>query len=179
MRHTFWLWLLLLTACHNKSTKPNILNVDPIVAKDWNMRGSMSFSDGTDGGSGSIKWSEKNGQVHAIFKAPLFHGSWELDENVGEIKNSKGRLWVGSDMSALMEQQLGWEVPWMALKQSIKGVSGNVLIKSGKNSLSFTRKGWLIEWKNLKLVNGLWLPHKVFLKKAPFSVKVSVKSWSW
>ena len=178
MRLLFWLGLMFLSACHNQNLKPHSLIVDSIVSNDWKLSGKMSLSDGQDGGSGSISWSESEGKVLAIFKAPLGQGSWQLDERKGEIKNSKGQSWSGFDMSLLLRQQLGWEVPWVALKQSVKGISVDQPVVTGTYSRSFVREGWQIEWKNIKEVDGLWLPHKIFLKKAPYSVKISVKSWS-
>ncbi len=117
--------------------------------------------------------------MFAIFKAPLGQGSWQLDEADGEIKNNKGQSWSGYDMSMLLGQQLGWQVPWTALKESIKGISIKEPSVTGNYSQQFMREGWQIEWKNIKQVKGVWLPHKIFLQKAPYSVKISVKSWSW
>ena len=178
-------WLLLclsLAACQNRQIKPQTtpLSVQPLKEKVWSMSGKMSVSDGQEGGSGSLKWSESNNQVHAIFKAPLGQGSWELDESLGLISDSKGQSWKGSDMSALISQQVGWPVPWNALKHSLKGWQmGEPLTSNDGQTLQFIKAGWLVEWKQIKSVNGQMLPHKIYIKKKPYSIKISVKKWQW
>lgn len=180
MRHAYWfLVLLLLSACHLQNTKPSILKVTPIPSYLWQMSGKMSFSDGHDGGSGRITWKEQDGKVLAKFSAPLGQGSWWLDEQLGRIRNNKGQSWSGEDMGELLSHQLGWEVPWDALKQSIKGVAIHKFNTIGEDELSFEKQGWQIQWKKIKFVNGLQLPHRIFLTRGSYSVKISIKTWSW
>ncbi len=179
------LWIgftcLLLTACHHKNHRVNESpKVQPVYYQQWQLAGKMSFSDGQDGGSGRLIWQEKNGFVQATFKAPLGQGSWQLNELNASITDSNGQVSSGIDMSALLAEQLGWEVPWQALKYSIKGVpigkSESIKVNGDQN---FTFEGWTIEWKNIKQVQGHWLPHKIFLKKPPFAVKVAIRTWKW
>ncbi|WP_154224608.1 outer membrane lipoprotein LolB [Marinicella rhabdoformis] len=178
MRQTIWLLLLLLlSACHKQNTKPTTFQVNPISSQNWQMSGKMSFSDGNEGGSGRIKWKEVDGNIIAKFTAPLGQGSWDLDERLGLIQNNKGQSWSGSNMGKLLKEQLGWEVPWIALKQSIKGLDVvNKQTKSG-DSLVFYKQGWKVEWKKIKKVNGFMLPHKIYLLNEPYSVKIAVKTW--
>lgn len=180
MRQSIWVFLLLsLAACQHRNIRtPTVIIPQAITENHWLLSGKILITDGRDGGSGALTWSESNGLVHAKFKAPLGQGAWELDEQQGFLKNDKGQSWTGDDMAVLLEQQLGWEIPWLALKQSIKGHHmGKQLVKTSEGSYTFEYEGWLIEWKKIKPVIGAVLPHKIYIKKAPYAIKISVKKW--
>jgi len=178
---------LLLVACqHPKQIKPdntqrNLFELDKQV--DWSFTGKMSFSDGNEGGSGRVNWRSLNDLVTADLKAPLAQGSWSLSESQtgGKISSSKSEDKFGPSMGLLISQEVGWQVPWQQLKRWITVRPLNInkaeVIDLNKQKMVIKENGWVIEYSRFEELENKSLPHKIIARKAPYSIKLFIKSW--
>lgn len=178
----------MLSACQKNTTlKPT----EPLslVALDnqpiYHFNGKMSFSDGQDGGSGRVTWQSADGLIDASLKAPLGSQSWQLIEAVGSatlIANG-GEVLQSADAGWLISEQLGWSVPWMALKdwvmaQPHHGPSAKIQWLAD-DELIIEEQGWRIEYSKFKAYVGGSLPHKMVARKGEYAIKLAVRDWQW
>ncbi|WP_255590462.1 lipoprotein insertase outer membrane protein LolB [Marinicella meishanensis] len=178
---------ILLTACQ-KSTqiKPTVavdlLSLDHHSAYQFN--GKMSFSDGQDGGTGRVTWQSNQGLIDASLKAPLGSQSWQLIESVqGATLIANGGDQLHSvDAGWLISQQLGWQVPWQALKHWVVAQPHQTQaarVQWQGDALTIEEAGWRIEYSKFKPYPGGSLPHKMVARKGEYAIKLAVRNWQW
>ncbi len=180
---------LLLQACHHRTTTKPInskqLN-DLTEVGSYQFKGTMSFSDGQEGGSGRIQWQNKDGLISARLKAPLGVKSWRISEQIsGAELVANGAVVYADTAQTLISSQLGWQVPWQQLKSWVIGQPHNkshVQIIWQADGFTLSEGGWQIEYSRLKpyqSTSTLQLPHKMVARKDNFSIKLSIKQWTW
>lgn len=184
--------LLFLQSCQQAAQiKPGYSDgtlplLDLSAHDSYQFNGKMSFSDGEDGGSGRISWENTKGLISTELKAPLGSKSWlikEFDNNAELISN--GVTTQAHSAQSLISNQLGWQVPWQQLKSWVVGKPHNMNqanIKWLTDGFEIIEDGWRIEYSRLKEEGdkpGQYLPYKMVARKAPYSIKLSVKQWSW
>ena len=184
----FILSVLLLQACHQPSLKSSapIQLIGLAEINSYQFKGKMSFSDGQDGGSGSVDWQNSSGYISARLKGPLGSNSWQILESkiVAELVTDDMRI-VADSATELISNQLGWEVPWEQLKSWVIGQPYNkrkALINWKENGFSLLEDGWQIEYSRMKTYEGNsthHLPHKMIARKGPYAIKLSIKKWTW
>ncbi len=182
--------ILLLQACqHLRSTKRTIVPyqmIDLNTVDSYEFNGKMSFSDGNDGGSGTIQWRNNQGLISARLKGPLGSKSWTISEleHGAELVRNEGTLYAES-AKELISNELGWEVPWERLKSWIFGQAFNKAasqISWEEGGYTLVENGWYIKYSRVKAYpndSSSKLPHKMIARKGNYSIKLSLKSWIW
>ena len=181
--------VLLLQACHHQSTlkpiNPNRL-VDLTEVGNFQFSGSMSFSDDQDGGSGRFQWENKSGLISVQLKAPMGIKSWRIiEQTVGAELITKGSVVYADNAQTLISNQLGWQVPWQQLKSWVIGQPYNKShgqIFWHSEGFTLSEDGWQIEYSRLKPypdTSSQQLPHKMVARKDTYSIKLSIKQWTW
>jgi len=154
-------------------------------ASDWTIEGKIAFSDGRDGGSGKFNWHSTDGVVQAVLRAPLGQGSWRLHEDA----NGAARLYSGKedfiaadDAEILVSQQIGWRVPWRALKAWLRVMPYQRNLASQvpeDDKLVIYEQGGRIEYKKWSDASGRLLPSRITARKDPYSIKLSIRKWGF
>lgn len=172
-------FLLALSACSLPKKSAQQQQIDPIPFLNWSLFGKIAFNNGQQGGSGRINWQSENGLIKAEFKAPLGQGNLKLDEQQGQISDAQTTV-QGTDMGILLSRQIGWQVPWQQLKNWINGQFNNqsdILVRQTKQGIELKQQGWTIHYRKIKSVQGLMLPHQIFIRKGDKSIKLSIRNW--
>ena len=173
-------FLLTLSSCGNKKKNAPINDWNKL--KSWSFKGKMAINDGSNNGSGRVKWLVSNNSIQAQFKAPLGQGSWTITENKN---NAKLVSTINGESNAefaqeLISYELGWHFPWDSLQFWLRGHQNNETIqKINQPKTTFTDEGWQItytKWTQTPL--GL-LPKKIKASKPPYSVKLIIYSWDF
>ena len=186
---TLIIGLSLLQACHQpthvKPITPNQM-IDLSEVTNYQFKGKMSFSDGQDGGSGSIQWQNSGGLISARLKAPLGSKSWHLSEQkFGAELITNGTTLIADSAQTLISEQLGWQVPWQQLKSWVLGRPHNInqgRITWQTDGFIIYEGGWQIEYSRLKSYPNILskqLPHKMVARKNNYSIKLSINQWVW
>ncbi len=181
--------IFLLQACQHqtmiKPINPERL-IDMTEFSSYQFNGKMSFSDGQDGGSGRIQWQNKDGLISARLKAPLGTKSWRISEQIiGAELVTNGAVVYADTAQTLISNQLGWQVPWQQLKSWVIGQPYNKShgqIFWQADGFTVSEGGWQIEYSRLKpypSTSSQQLPHKMVARKDNYSIKLSVKQWTW
>jgi len=157
---------------------------DIASAGSFRMTGKMSFSDGQEGGSGQVEWQQNGDALTLILKAPLSKRSWTLTESTqgAKLVSSRGDEVYADSASRLISNEVGWPVPWDALKLWLVGKmteEGQSYIEPEKQTVMTQDLGWEIKYSNMKEYNSEYLPHKIIARKGDYSIKLSVKVWQW
>jgi len=177
--------VLTLAACQRGNVRPTNTGVYQNLSDvtDWSLQGKIAFSDGKDGGSGKFQWRFIEGDITADLKAPLGQGSWRLHES----PNGEARLYSGKDdyvedynAEILVSRQIGWRVPWGALKSWLRvqpHQPSEARTEKVGDKLIIYEQGWRIEYKKWTHASGRLLPARITARKEPYSIKLSIRDW--
>jgi outer membrane lipoprotein LolB len=187
MRTLTWLMAIcLLASCAQK--RPDVNHADlwppPADGQSFSLTGKMSFSDGDQGGSGQVEWQNKGSTVSVTLKAPLSKRSWQLTEypDHATLRYHDGSMDYAEQTDSLLDAQMGWDVPWEALKLWVRGE--HTLTGSKQNTEDdewvINDQGWRIVYSRFKTTPaGQRFPSRIFARKDPYSIKLVIRQWLW
>ena len=89
----------------------------------WSLVGRLAVSDGRDGGSGRIEWTQDGDDFEIRLSAPVSRQSWRLSRQHGlvTLEGVEGGPIVGADPQRLLWEATGWLVPVDALAAWVRG----------------------------------------------------------
>lgn len=154
-------------------------------ADHWTLQGRLGVSDGHDGGSGSLTWTQDGDRYDFVLRGPALSGvSFHLSGGPqgAVLDGVHGGPLRGPDAEALMRRALGWDVPLRDLRAWVLGLradSGPAVLRFGENRLpSLLRQdGWVVDYRAWDTSRQPPLPSTVFAAKPPYKVRLSVESW--
>jgi outer membrane lipoprotein LolB len=175
---------LLASCVKNQQVKPNgvVDMMDLSQFDSYQFNGKMSFSDGQEGGSGQVEWDLDQLQIKLVLKAPLSKKSWELIEfdEGAQLTMSDGDVLFGYSAQSLISKELGWEVPWDALKLWVIGKrSTHGKVHYTDDGMQFLDRGWAINYSQLKPYGNKFLPYRITARKGSYAIKILIKHWQW
>ncbi len=155
----------------------------------WAMSGRVALSNGKDGGSGRIEWSQGAGRTGVTLSAPVTRQSWTLtaDADGVVLDGIPGGPLRGDDAGQLLRQSTGWEIPVVALGCWLRGapadtdamgVAGSVF-GIDQRLLRIEQGGWVIVYSHwqLDLASGVELPARISAEQASNRVRLVVDRW--
>lgn len=193
LRYLMLALLLLLTACVAPvRMKSDARLLDAQRAREqvlapvdrWVLQGRLGVSNGSDGGSGSFRWSQEGDHYEFVLRAPVTGKSFRLsgDSNGALMEGLDGGPLRGRDAESLMHRALGWDVPLRELRAWVLGLRGD----SGPAELSFgadrlpallLQDGWSVDYREWDISRQPPLPKKLYATKPPYKVKLVIESW--
>ena len=156
----------------------------------WVLQGRLGVSDGHDGGSGSLRWSQDGERYEFVLRGPAISGAnFRLsgDAHGAMLEGVKGGPLRGPDAEALMRKALGWEVPLRDLRAWVLGLRAD----SGPAELSFgdpgsadsglpsllLQDGWSVDYRAWDTTRQPPMPSKVYAARPPYKVRLSIDSF--
>lgn len=184
---------LLLTACVapvRMKGNPRLLDAQrareqTLASVDhWVLQGRLGVSNGSDGGSGSFRWSQNGDHYEFVLRAPVTGKSFRLsgDANGALMEGLDGGPLRGRDAESLMHRALGWDVPLRELRAWVLGLRAD----GGPAELSFgadhlpsllLQDGWSVDYREWDTSRQPPLPKKLYATKPPYKVKLVIESW--
>lgn len=150
----------------------------------WTLSGHLAVSDGRDGGSGSLAWTQDGERYDFELRAPITGKSFRLSggPDGALLQGLDGGPLHGADAEALMRKALGWEVPLRELRAWVLGLRAEgspADVSFGEHGLpSLLRQGeWTVDYRAWNLQSQPPLPRKVFASRPPYKVKLSIDSF--
>lgn len=176
--------LVLLVGCQSlpQSKYDRCSQFDQVNLTDFELSGKLALSDGQEGGSGRFTWRQKGSMVLAQFKAPMGQGDWlieETDHGASLIFNNEPP-YLAQHAETLIEEVVGWSVPWQALKEwlIVRPVDKNQAdIKQTHSTKTITEQGWTIVYDRFKKYPDGCLPHRIMASNPPYSIRLVVRTW--
>ena len=150
----------------------------------WTLEGHLAVSDGHDGGSGSLRWTQDGDRYDFELRAPITGKSFRLSGGPGGalLEGIDGGPLRGPDAEALMRKALGWEVPLDDLRAWVLGLraaGSPAELHFGEQQLPslLAQDGWAVDYRAWDLAHQPPLPQKVFASRPPYKVKLSIDSF--
>ncbi|MFC3194570.1 lipoprotein insertase outer membrane protein LolB [Marinicella sediminis] len=177
---------LMLVACvNNPKIHTGTKNWQPLAAgTSFVLTGKMAFSDGDQGGSGQLEWVQKQDSLQVTLKAPLSKRSWQLTEqsDYSMIRQDDGQTSYADNTDELVDAQLGWDVPWQALRQWVRGehTANGSRSTDEQGDVMINDQGWQIVYTRFKATpDGQSYPSRITARNGSHSIKLVIKSWQW
>lgn len=151
---------------------------------DWSLEGRLAINDSRDGGSGQLRWQQRDGSSRMDFRGALGRGAWRLqaDPAGAELEFADGRLHRAESVDALVRAEVGWPVPVESLAWWIRGLAApgpvqqRVLDEQGR--LSELRQGdWNIEFGRYGSVGDVSMPMRITARQDERTVKLAIRKW--
>jgi len=150
----------------------------------WTLEGHLAVSDGHDGGSGSLRWTQDGDRYDFELRAPITGKSFRLSGGPGGalLEGIEGGPLRGPDAEALMRKALGWEVPLDDLRAWVLGLraaGSPAELHFGEQQLPslLAQDGWAVDYRAWDVAHQPPLPQKVFASRPPYKVKLSIDSF--
>jgi outer membrane lipoprotein LolB len=152
--------------------------------EEWVLDGRLAINDGADGGSGQWRWHHGEAFSRMDFHGALGRGAWRLDVDAGgaELNFADGRTRRAESVDALVQAEVGWQVPIESLAWWVRGLAapGGIekreLDRQGRLS-ELTQQGWTIEYARYTAVGEEYLPMRMTARREDRTVKVAVRKW--
>ena len=155
----------------------------------WAMSGRVALSNGKDGGSGRIEWTQGAGRTQVTLSAPVTRQSWTLTVDADGVALNgvpNGPL-RGMDAGQLLRESTGWEIPVEALGCWLRGAPadagrlGAAKATYGRDQhlLRLEQGDWVIDYTNWQLdpASGVDLPTRINAEQAANRVRLVVDRW--
>jgi outer membrane lipoprotein LolB len=150
----------------------------------WTLQGRLGVSDGRNGGSGDLSWTQDGERYDFVLRAPVTGKSFRLSGGPqgALLEGLDGGPLRGADAEALMRKALGWELPLGDLRAWVLGLRAD----SGPAELSFgadrlpallQQDGWAVDYREWDSTHQPPLPRKVYAAKPPYKVRLSIESF--
>ena len=93
------------------------LEAGDCTAPGWTMAGRVALSNGKQGGSGRIEWTQGAGNLRLQLSAPVTRQSWvlEVDAAGATLQGVAGGPRQDADAARLLRDATGWDIPVAAL----------------------------------------------------------------
>jgi outer membrane lipoprotein LolB len=166
---------------------------DPFVAQaareqalrgeaQWSLRGKIAVTDGRDGGSGRIDWTQRGEDFVIEIRAPVSRRTWRLtrSEAGAQLEGLEDGVRHGADAEQLLHDAVGWSVPIADLVAWARGARGEgdakIEFDADQRPARLEQHGWTVEYR-------AWddrepaLPTKVFAAQGQRRVRLVVEQW--
>jgi outer membrane lipoprotein LolB len=192
--------LLLLAACAARqprealppvATAPAVHQAERAATlagrPDWSLQGRVALSNGRDGGSGRLDWTQAGETYTVSLSAPITRQSWRLagGPDGATLEGLEGGPRSGADPAELLRQATRWEIPVEALGDWVRGLPADEAVH-GPAQLDFgadgrlariAQDGWTIGYASWAAVDGVELPVRLDARRGEASVRLVVDAW--
>ena len=153
------------------------------------LTGRVALSNGKQGGSGQLEWTQGAGSLHLLLSAPITRQQWILDVDAAGATLqgvSNGPL-HGSDAAGLLRDATGCDVPvaalgcWMRAVAAAPARFGAAEIAYGADLLPMriAQQGWVIDYRDWKRdpFSGLPMPTRINAQRGDSRIRLIVDRW--
>ncbi|MCW8996374.1 MAG: lipoprotein insertase outer membrane protein LolB [Psychromonas sp.] len=154
--------------------------------KNWSFSGKLAFITPQERHSLNIHWRQSGNNFHITLTT--FLGTSVLDLNKTpsgtKITDNNGNLYFAEDTESLIKQLSGLVIPVEALQQWVKGNPSEASYQLNKDNqvvslsaVASENASWSVNYSDYKSQQGIYLPHKLQLKKSDLRLKFAISRW--
>ena len=159
------------------------------VAPGWTLAGRVALSNGKDGGSGRIEWSQSAGAVRIELTAPVTRQGWalEIDADGATLHGVPNGPLHGRDANALLRNNTGWDIPvaglgcWVRGAWASEAVFGQARVgyAADERVQRIEQAGWVIDYADWRPdpASGVDLPARITALRSMDRVRLVVDRW--
>ncbi|WP_191485721.1 lipoprotein insertase outer membrane protein LolB [Pseudomonas sp. FEN] len=150
----------------------------------WQINGKVGIRAPKDSGSGTLFWLQRQDYYDIRLSGPLGRGAARLTGRPGQVTlevANQGR-YAATSPEALLQEQLGWELPVSHLVWWIRGLpapdsKSRLNLDNDSRLATLEQDGWQVEYLSYSQQNGYWLPERVKLHGRDLDVTLVIKDW--
>lgn len=158
-------------------------------APAWSMAGRVALSNGKDGGSGQLEWTQGAGAVRMTLSAPITRQNWVLDVDAGgaTLQGVPGGPVHAMDATALLREATGWDIPVGALGCWLRGAAAGsagsdaprIVYGGDLLPVRIEQGGWSIDYGGWQAdaASGLPMPSRINAQRGADRVRLVVDRW--
>ena len=176
-----WYWLLVLASLLSACGLPKRVAIEEFNAQHWSLSAKMALRYDQQRLSATLKWQHSPTQQQVYLLDPLGRIIAELTQTQTQatLTLEDGQRVHAQDLTQLMQQQLGWALPFDSLSYWARGKpapdpEANIKVQQGVASQTFTQHGWSIETFR---PDSESLPNKLVLQHPQLSLKLVRIQW--
>ena len=187
---------LVLIGCASAPRRPAAGQDDLLLAQvareaelaqrtNWRLSGRIAVSDGRDGGSGQIAWTQRGERYEIALNAPVTRRSWRLvgEPGYARLEGLDGGPFIGDSAEALLQEHRAWVIPLRDLAAWVRGIRapGAAAIRFAASGLpeQMAQGGWTIDYRNFDQGLDPAMPSRVFAAQGARRVRLQVSDWSF
>lgn len=153
----------------------------------WSLTGRLGVSQGDEGGSGRLDWSQAGNESRLAFRGTLGQGAWRLEvsPDVARLELKDGTVREARRVEDLVFDQTGWVAPVTALAWWVRGLAwpggpapeARELNEDGTLA-NLVQDGWTVAWTRYQ--DGpeeQRLPSRLQLSRADISIRLAISRW--
>ncbi|HRP73465.1 MAG TPA: lipoprotein insertase outer membrane protein LolB [Luteimonas sp.] len=191
--------VLLLAGCVTQPTRApapldpeqaRLADLQRAAIADWQLSGRVAISNGRQGGSGRLDWTQQGERYVLALSAPVTRQGWRLTGDAGSarLEGIEGGPRESRDVEDLLYATTGWDIPVRAMVDWVRGVAapreaqGPARVEYGAGSLpaSIDQAGWRIEY-------GDWyeagagqpaMPKRIEARRGEARVRLAIDGWT-
>ncbi len=179
---------ILVAACSAPMRRPPLSQAQIAqlsALETWRFSGRLSLSDGEQGGSGRLDWSQAPVRSELKFIGTLGQGSWRLSvqPTVARLELSATEVYTAPTVDRLLVQAIGWDIPVTALAWWIKGLpdpaySFEASQGDADRLETLQQLGWAIDYQDFMQVSEeLILPRRIVARRGQEQLKLLIRRW--
>lgn len=185
--------ILLLTSCATPPKPTVSLNssshqLSLKQQEHWSIKGKLGFKSPDKKQSANFRWQQTQQQYQLNLTSIIGTSLLKMqgNEEVATLV-ADDETYQDSDPSHLIWRVTGWQIPVEKMRFWIKGQHQNndLVVTSEQGWVSQLQpicnncKNWLINYDNYKLIDNIWLPHKVVLRNKTNNSQLLVRINAW
>jgi outer membrane lipoprotein LolB len=154
----------------------------------WSIKGKLGFKSPDKKQSANFRWQQTQQQYQLNLTSIIGTSLLKMqgNEEVATLV-ADDETYQDSDPSHLIWRVTGWQIPVEKMRFWIKGQHQNndLVVTSEQGWVSQLQpicnncKNWLINYDNYKLIDNIWLPHKVVLRNKTNNSQLLVRINAW
>ena len=155
------------------------------LLNSWDLTGKLSVDDGENGGSGRLSWQVRADAFLMNFRGALGRGAWQIKSRPGfaELTRSDGSISRADSLDKLLEAEVGWHIPvialkWWALGVAAPGDADMLELDSSGRVLAMQQDGWNITYSRYRQFGEIELPARMDAVRGRYRVKMAVSNWT-
>jgi len=151
----------------------------------WTISAHIGVSNGRDGGSGDLVWTQDRDRYSFTVHAPVTGRTWKLsgDARGAVLEGVDPQPDRDADPEHLLREHLGWDVPLANLGAWVRGMraGGNAQVQYDAQNLPalIEQAGWKVEYRDWFADRDPILPRKLFASRGNARVRVVIENWSF
>ena len=159
------------------------------AAPAWTLGGRVALSNGRDGGSGQLEWTQGAGTTRMLLSAPITRQNWVLEVGTGgaTLQGVPNGPLHGADAARLLRDATGWDIPVAALGCWLRGVAADPAMLDAAEidygpdllPLRIVQGGWTVDYSGWKPdpSSRLPMPSRINAQRGEDRVRLVVDRW--
>lgn len=138
----------------------------------------------TESASATLFWLQRQDYFDIRLAGPMGGGAARLTGRPGKVSLEAANQgsFQAESAEALLQQQLGWNLPISHLFWWVRGVpagdsKSHLTLSSDSRLATLEQDDWTVEYLSYVEQNGYWLPERIKLHGANLDITLVIKDW--